>query len=75
MKSLIEPGRYLHYKNREYRVIGSVRHSETEEELVLYYPLYDDEEAREYWVRPLAIFKESVLVSGSPVARFARIGD
>lgn len=75
MKSLIEPGLYRHYKDREYRVIGSARHSETEEELVLYHPLYGEEETREYWVRPLAMFTENVLVAGSTVARFTRIGD
>ncbi|MDH5641457.1 MAG: DUF1653 domain-containing protein, partial [Nitrospira sp.] len=30
------PGRYRHYKGQEYEVLGVARHSETEEELVVY---------------------------------------
>ena len=37
MTELLSPGRYRHYKNNnEYTVISIVRHSETEEALVLY---------------------------------------
>ena len=50
-------GLYRHYKGNEYRVIGTARHSETEELLVVYQPLYGD---RGLWVRPLAMFMESV---------------
>lgn len=30
----IEPGRYRHFKGKEYRVLGMARHSETLEEMV-----------------------------------------
>ena len=73
MKSLINPGVYRHYKGRDYQVIGSARHSETEETLVLYHPLYGDESEREYWVRPLAMFTETVSVDGRDVPRFAPV--
>ena len=49
-------------------MIDTVRHSETEEELVLYRALYG---AKGLWVRPLAMFTEAVLVDGNLVARFA----
>ncbi len=62
------PGRYRHYKGQEYIVIGIARHSETEEELVVYRPDYGD---RGLWVRPLAMFMEMVEVEGRPVPRFA----
>lgn len=75
MKSLITPGRYRHYKGKDYQVIGSARHSESEEDLVLYYPLYDSEDERSYWVRPLAMFTEDVLVDGASVPRFLLQGD
>ena len=64
------PGRYRHYKGGEYEVIGVARHSETGERLVVYRPLYDDSGL---WVRPLAMFLETVTHNGEPVPRFAYI--
>ena len=68
------PGRYRHYKGREYRVMGFARHSETLETLVVYQQLYG---AREFWVRPAAMFVESVPAgpAGQPVPRFSFVGD
>jgi hypothetical protein len=68
----ISPGRYRHYKGNEYEVIGIARHSETEEELVVYRKLYGD---HSLWVRPLGMFAEEVTVDGRPVPRFALIGE
>jgi hypothetical protein len=65
---MIKAGLYRHYKGAQYQVIDTVRHSETEEELVLYRALYG---AKGLWVRPLAMFTEEVLVDGNLVARFA----
>lgn len=64
---VIEPGIYQHYKGPEYEVLDVVRHSETEETLVLYRPLYGE---RKLWVRPFAMFVESVAVDGAEVPRF-----
>ena len=47
----LQPGRYRHYKGRDYIVIGVARHSETEEELVVYRTDYGD---KSLWVRPKA---------------------
>ena len=33
MTTPIQPGRYRHYKGKDYLVLGVARHSETEEEL------------------------------------------
>ena len=66
------PGLYRHYKGNEYRVLGLARHSETLEPLVVYQALYGE---RGLWVRPAAMFGETVVVSGKRVPRFARIGD
>ncbi len=63
----ITPGRYRHYKGGEYQVIGVARHSETEEQLVVYRPLYGE---GDLWVRPLDMFLETVEVDGRPVPRF-----
>ena len=62
------PGRYRHYKGKEYRVVGLARHSETLEPLVVYRPLYGE---RALWVRPAAMFVETVEVAGQRVPRFA----
>ncbi len=64
-------GRYRHYKGKEYEVIGIARHSETEEELVVYRTLYGN---FDLWVRPLAMFTETVVVDGVDVPRFQYIG-
>ena len=34
----VQPGRYRHFKGNEYEVLGMARHSETEEEMVVYRP-------------------------------------
>ncbi|MDY0007170.1 MAG: DUF1653 domain-containing protein, partial [Spongiibacteraceae bacterium] len=65
--SALSVGRYRHYKGRDYQVLGVARHSETGESLVVYIPLYGE---GGYWVRPLAMFSETVMVDGRPVPRF-----
>jgi hypothetical protein len=69
---MILPGRYRHYKGNDYQVIGIARHSETEEELVVYRKLYGD---GSLWVRPLLMFMEDVTVGGLQVPRFTWLGD
>ncbi len=64
---MVEPGRYRHYKGNEYEVVGTARHSETEEEFVVYRALYGE---RGLWIRPRAIFEETVTVDGKDVPRF-----
>jgi len=64
----ITPGRYRHYKGNEYTVLGIARHSETLEELVVYRQEYGD---HGLWVRPAAMFAETVEVNGQTVPRFA----
>ena len=60
-------GRYRHYKGKEYTVLGTARHSETLEELVVYRPEYGE---RGLWVRPRPMFTETVTVDGQTVPRF-----
>ncbi len=66
-----KPGLYRHYKGKDYRVIGVARHSETEEVLVVYQALYGE---RGLWVRPAAMFNETVDIGGKQVPRFAYVG-
>lgn len=65
--NLIPLGRYRHYKGQDYSVVGFARHSETEELMVLYVPLYGE---GGYWVRPLAMFVEEVESGGTTMPRF-----
>jgi len=71
----VVPGRYRHYKGNEYEVLGIGRHSETKEEFVVYRALYDSEFGTgAIWVRPVALFTDTVVVDGKRVPRFLRIG-
>jgi len=72
MDSELRPGRYRHYKGNDYQVLGVARHSETGEQLVVYRCLYDD---FSLWVRPLAMFMETVAIDGRQVPRFAWVGE
>ena len=64
------PGQYRHYKGMLYEVIDTVRHSETLEPMTLYRALYGE---RGLWVRPAAIFNETVVIDGVPQPRFTRV--
>jgi hypothetical protein len=53
----IKPGRYRHFKGREYEVLGIANHSETMEKMVVYRALYGE---HGLWVRPAAMWNEQV---------------
>lgn len=63
----VQPGRYRHYKGNEYSVLGVARHSETQEELVVYRQEYGE---HGLWVRPKQMFLETVQIDGREVLRF-----
>ena len=63
-------GRYRHYKGGEYEVLGVARHSETQEPMVVYRPLYN---STGWWVRPYEMFVGSVPVNGQLQPRFAPV--
>ena len=69
---VIEPGVYEHHTGAAYEVLFVARHSETEEEFVVYRQLYGD---YAHWVRPAAMFAELVERDGRTVRRFARVPD
>jgi hypothetical protein len=65
------PGRYRHFKGREYEVLGVALHSERAEELVVYRPLYG---SYRLMVRPAAMFHEVVEREGVRTPRFVYLG-
>ncbi len=71
MSELLAKGRYRHYKGQQYEVFNTARHSETEEVLVVYQCLYGN---YSWWVRPLSMFIESVVIDGKTLARFEYLG-
>ncbi len=69
---MIKPGRYRHFKGKEYEVIGVAKHSETLEETVVYRQLYGE---HGLWVRPASMWEETVERDGKTYRRFTYIGD
>jgi len=65
-------GIYRHYKGDLYELIGTARHSEDLSEMAVYRQCCG---ARGLWVRPLAMFLETIEVDGAAVSRFAFVGE
>lgn len=72
MEQQIKLGRYRHFKGNEYRVLHVAKHSETLELMVVYQALYG-----EYgiWVRPAAMWGETIQREGAVIKRFTYIGE
>lgn len=68
----VQKGRYRHFKGSDYLVIDEATHSETGERYIVYRALYGEQGL---WVRPYAMFFETVSKEGREVPRFAYIGD
>ena len=69
---MIKPGRYRHFKGKEYEVLYIAKHSETEEEMVVYRQLYGE---HGIWVRPASMWEEIIERDGKTFQRFTYIGD
>lgn len=63
---------YMHYKNKPYKLLGTARHSESQEDLALYECRYPNESAS-VWVRPKDMFFESITLNGKEIPRFRKI--
>ena len=68
----IRPGLYRHFKGKEYRVLYTATHSEPLEPMVVYQALYGQ---RGIWVRPAAMWNETVTREGKTLPRFTYIGE
>ena len=67
----IKIGKYRHFKGNEYEVIALAKHSETQEEMVVYRALYGDNQV---WVRPAEMWTETIERDGKTYKRFTFIG-
>jgi hypothetical protein len=67
MEAEIKLGQYKHFKGNKYKVLHLARHSETLEPMVVYQALYGD---FGIWVRPAAMWNETVEHNGKLVKRF-----
>ena len=68
----IKPGKYRHFKGNYYEVIGIAHHSETIEEMVVYRALYGEQSL---WVRPAAMWTETIDRDGYQGPRFQYVGE
>ena len=68
----IKIGRYRHFKGNEYEVLCIAKHSETQEDMVVYRALYDE---RGVWVRPASMWNETVERDGKTYKRFTYLGE
>lgn len=68
----IRPGRYRHFKGKEYEVLFLATHSETGEPMVVYRALYGN---WDFWVRPASMWTETVERDGYSGPRFIRLDD
>ena len=60
-------GIYRHFKGNRYELIGIAKHSETEEDMVVYRALYGE---GGLWVRPLSMWSDKVERDGKIYTRF-----
>lgn len=72
VRMAIRPGRWRHFKGKEYQVLDTAIHSETLEEMVVYRPLYGE---GKLWVRPAAMWEEMVERDGVQQPRFVYVGE
>lgn len=71
---MLKLGKYQHFKGAYYQVLHIAKDSETEEEIVVYQPLYDDQQGeRHIWVRPLTNFSQMIEREGKITTRFSYI--
>lgn len=68
---VLRPGAlYKHYKGNLYKINMVAKHTETEEDLVIYHAI---EKPEQIWARPVSMFNESVIIDSKTVLRFTSV--
>ena len=70
MEEAVIGGIYRHYKGNNYKLLAVATHSETLEKMAVYQALYGE---MDIWVRPLAMFTETIEKDGQSLKRFELI--
>ena len=68
----LKSGKYRHFKGNYYQLLGVATHSETMEPMVVYRALYGE---GGLWVRPAAMWTETVEKDGYSGPRFQYVKD
>jgi len=68
----VKLGKYRHFKGQLYQLIDVAHHSESQQPMAVYRALYGE---RGLWVRPLAMFVETIQRDGKQMQRFEFIED
>ncbi len=63
----VNPGLYLHYKGGLYVVLSSATHTETGENLVIY---FSKDNSTHWWARPASHFQEHIEKNNTLIPRF-----
>jgi len=68
----VKLGKYRHFKGNFYQLIAIANHSETQKPMAVYRALYGE---HGLWVRPLAMFLETIRRDGKDIQRFQYVED
>lgn len=64
-----QPEFYQHFKGGFYKFLGVAKHSETQEEFVVYQSM----ENEQIWIRPKSMFFETIVRDGKVIKRFKKV--
>lgn len=62
---------YRHYKGNFYEVLLIAKHTETEEDMVIYRSTGPNKST--WWARPLSMWNETIMYDGKTVPRFKKV--
>ena len=61
---------YKHFKGNVYKIIAIAKHTETEEELIIYQQV---DQPQKVWARPISMFIDIIEKNNNKFSRFTKI--